>query len=549
MGWLFAILLMLVAGAVSIVLVQVWQQKLILQTKLQACDLKVEKLGEEAAAKAAMQAERDKLAASYASLRAKAQAIAAADAEKAKAIAEQANTIRADAGAKAALQADRDELAAAFATLRERMQGVIDADAEKAKVIAETKRLSEQFNDRMASEQSQFADRKQRMEAELLTLEKELAPLRAEHSALSEESALTEMGFYKPRFGFATSVRYEQAIDQNYQKQKAMLKAKSAATCSKEWTIDGSVEKGRKHTEKYLSLLVRAFNGECDSAIAKVKATNYQTMENRINKAFESLNKLGEMQYCLIATQYRDLRLDELRLEYEHALKVQAEREEQRAIKEEMRQQAIAERELERAQQEAEREERQFETALAKARAEFESASAAKQAEMQAKLAELEQMVAEAHANKERAISRAQQTKSGHVYVISNLGSFGTNIFKIGMTRRLDPMDRIWELSDASVPFDFDVHAIIYTEDAPGLETELHQRFASRRLNVVNERKEFFHVTIDEIATVVRERCGDIELTLVAEAAEYLQSEAFHRENGSATVSARRFGITDSQPA
>ena len=364
MGWLFAILLMLVAGAVSIVLVQVWQQKLILQTKLQACDLKVEKLGEEAAAKAAMQAERDKLAASYASLRAKAQAIAAADAEKAKAIAEQANTIRADAGAKAALQADRDELAAAFATLRERMQGVIDADAEKAKVIAETKRLSEQFNDRMASEQSQFADRKQRMEAELLTLEKELAPLRAEHSALSEESALTEMGFYKPRFGFATSVRYEQAIDQNYQKQKAMLKAKSAATCSKEWTIDGSVEKGRKHTEKYLSLLVRAFNGECDSAIAKVKATNYQTMENRINKAFESLNKLGEMQYCLIATQYRDLRLDELRLEYEHALKVQAEREEQRAIKEEMRQQAIAERELERAQQEAEREEQDVDALL-----------------------------------------------------------------------------------------------------------------------------------------------------------------------------------------
>ena len=138
----------------------------------------------------------------------------------------------------------------------------------------------------------------------------------------------------------------------------------------------------------------------------------------------------------------------------------------------------------------------------------------------------------EAHAARERAISRAQETKSGHVYVISNIGSFGDGIYKIGMTRRLDPMDRIWELSDASVPFDFDVHAIIYTDDAPGLENELHRRFADRRLNVVNQRKEFFHASIHEIAQVVRQRCGDIELTLIAEASEFLQSEAHRRHNG-----------------
>jgi hypothetical protein len=347
----------------------------------------------------------------------------------------------------------------------------------------------------------------------------------------------------KPRYSFATSERYKKAIDENYAKQKAMLKEKAAAKCPTDWTIDGSVEKGRKQTEKYLALLVRAFNGECDSAIAKVKSTNVQTMENRIHRAFDSLNKLGEAQHAYITTEYRDLRLEELQLEYEHAVKVQAEREEQRAIKEEMRQQAIAEREMERAQQEAEREERQYEAALTKARAEFESASAAKQEEMQQKLAELEQMVAEAHANRERAISRAQQTRSGHVYVISNVGSFGTDIYKIGMTRRLDPMDRVWELSDASVPFDFDVHAIIYTEDAPGLENELHQRFTNRRVNAVNQRKEFFAVSISEIAEVVRERCGDIELTLIAEAAEYRQSEAYHRENGRSLNAVRQFAI------
>lgn len=500
MGWLFAFLFLAIAVLASVLLFNFWQETIALKKKLQSC-------------------------------------------------CDRASSLESQAAAQAVLQAERDKLAAAYAAIRKRMQGVVDADEERAKVIAESKALAEKFNSQLADAKAIFATRKEAMETELAALEANLEPLRVEHRELSEEAALVEMGFYKPRYGFASSERYKKALSENYDRQKEMLKAKSAATCSREWTIDGSVEKGRKHTDKYLALLLRAFNGECDSAIAKVKATNFDTMENRINKAFDSLNKLGELQFCSIASEYRDLRLDELRLEHEHALKIQAEREEQRAIKEEMRQQAIAERELERAQQEAEREERQYEAALAKARAEFESASSAKQAEMQAKLAELEQMVAEAHANKERAISRAQQTKSGHVYVISNLGSFGTNIFKIGMTRRLDPMDRIWELSDASVPFDFDVHAIIYTDDAPALEAELHQRFAARRLNVVNERKEFFHVTIEEIATVVRERCGDIELTLVAEPVEYLQSDAFHRDSGQPLSTTRHFTPSAVAPA
>lgn len=485
MGWLFAFLFLLIACVVSVVLFSVWKENAALKTHLQH--------------------------------------------------------LEPQAAASSTLQIERDKLAAAYSALRKRVQGIVDADAEKAKVLAESKAIASKFNAQLAAAKTDFAKRKQAMELELTHLEEALTPLRAEHRALSEEAALSEMGFYKARYDFATSERYKKAINENYEKQKAMLKDKTAAICAIEWTIDGSAEKGRKLIDKYLSLLIRAFNGECDSATAKVKSTNFQTMENRISKAFDSLNKLGEMQHCSITAEYRDLRLEELRLEHEHALKVQSEREEQRAIKEEMRQQAIAERELERARQEAEREERQYEAALAKAREQYESASAVRQAEMQAKLAELERLVAEAHANKERAISRAQQTRSGHVYVISNLGSFGANIFKIGMTRRLDPMDRIWELSDASVPFDFDVHAIIYTDDAPGLETELHQRFATRRVNVVNQRKEFFNVSIDDIAAVVRERCGDIELTLIAEAAEYLQSEAFHRENGRPMAASRVF--------
>lgn len=449
-------------------------------------------------------------------------------------------------------QAERGKIAAAYQALRKRFSGVVDADAEKAKVVAQTKQIAEKFNAQLAAAKAQYASTKKQREDELAGLEAALVPLRSEHKALSEEAALTEMGFYKSRYGFATSERYKKAIDENYKKQKEMLSAKSAATCTKEWVIDGSAEKGKKQTDKTLSLMLRAFNGECDSAIAKVKATNYQTMENRIQKSFEAINKLGQVQGCELSSQYLELRIAELRLEYEHALKVQAEREEQRAIKEEMRQQAIAEKEAERAQQEAERERRQYQSALEKARAEMARVDAEKNADaqvqqekhqaMESRIAELEQMMAEANAKQERAMSLAQQTRSGHVYVISNIGSFGTHVYKIGMTRRLDPMDRIWELSDASVPFDFDVHAIIYTDDAPGLESELHQRFAKRRINVVNERKEFFHVTIEEIAEVVRERCGDIELTLAAEAAEFLQSEAYRRENGNDISVLRFFG-------
>jgi hypothetical protein len=549
MGWLLAFLFMLIAGLACFLLFNIWKDKIALEAKLQI-------LEPQAAALAPTQVEREKLAASYAALRRRVQGLADADDEKARVIEQ----------SKALADKFNAQLAAAKTQFAERKEAMA---AEVARLESQAAARRREIELEISEMNAQAPERKRAANAELMSLEEKLAALRAEHRALSEEAALAELGFYKTRYGFATSQQYKQAIEGNYEKQKAMLTNKAAATCSQQWTVDGSVEKGQKQTDRYLALLVRAFNGECDSAIAKVKATNFQTMENRIIKAFDSLNRLGEMQYCSISTEYRNLRLEELGLEYEHALKLQAEREEQRAIREEMRQQAIAQREIEEAQKQADQEqkryerateqatnnERQYRLALEKAQEEFSKASESQQQQMKARLAELESMVAdergkreaaealaaEAREKKDRAISMAQQTRAGHVYIISNVGSFGTNVYKIGMTRRLDPMDRIWELSDASVPFDFDVHAVIRTDDAPGMETELHQRFASRRMNAVNQKKEFFNVSIEDIATVVRERCGDIELTLIAEAAEYLQSEAFHRENGRSMAASRLF--------
>ena len=171
-------------------------------------------------------------------------------------------------------------------------------------------------------------------------------------------------------------------------------------------------------------------------------------------------------------------------------------------------------------------EEKRYQKALEKARDEIEQAVGAKHEKLRHKIDELQRRLEEAHANKERAISRAQLTRSGHVYVISNIGSFGENVYKIGMTRRLEPLDRVRELGDASVPFRFDVHAIIYSEDAPSLENQLHNIFNHRRVNRVNSRKEFFKVTLDEIAEVVREHHGEIEFIKVPEAEEYRKTMA-----------------------
>jgi Meiotically Up-regulated Gene 113 (MUG113) protein len=169
-----------------------------------------------------------------------------------------------------------------------------------------------------------------------------------------------------------------------------------------------------------------------------------------------------------------------------------------------------------------------------------------KQQKLLAHVVELERRLAEAQANKERAVARAQLTRSGHVYVISNIGSFGEEVFKIGMTRRLDPLERIRELGDASVPFAFDIHAVIFSEDAPTLEATLHREFDGRRVNLVNERKEFFGVSIQDIAQAVRKCHGEIQMTLAAEAKDYRKTVSMRAANQQPIPGDRR--ITDPPP-
>jgi hypothetical protein len=350
--------------------------------------------------------------------------------------------------------------------------------------------------------------------------------LRKEVSVFESKLDLIEFGIYEPVYDFEKSDDYREEQNKIIQIQKEMITADTAAICNTNWTVEGSEAKGRAVVKVYKKLMLRAFNGECDVLISKVKWNNVNQMKERMQKLFDAINKLGQGFQVYLNNQYLDLKRKELILEYEYQSKRQQEKEEMRAIQEELREEEKAKREFEQAQREAEKEEATYQKALDKARKEFESTSGETHDKLQSQIEKLEQELKEVQEKKERALSMAQQTKRGHVYIISNIGSFGENVYKIGMTRRLEPIDRVKELGDASVPFQFDIHAMIYSDEAPTLENELHKAFTNKKVNMLNYRKEFFKVTLDEIEIKVKEIGMDAEFSKLPEAMEYRETKA-----------------------
>ena len=314
-------------------------------------------------------------------------------------------------------------------------------------------------------------------------------------------------GLYEPHFEFDTAEDYKVELKATRDRQRELIRSGDATDSPGTWTINGSRTEGKKMERQYTKVMLRAFNGECDAAVAKVSWNNASKMEQRVEKAFGDINKLGAVMNMSISPTYLEARLDEIRLTREYQEKKYREREEQRELRQEMREQERVERELEKAKKEAEQEEERSREALEKARAEADRATGHQLEKLTEQIASLEHKVSEAHDKKERAVSRAQLTKSGFVYVLSNVGTFGEGIVKIGMTRRMEPMDRVKELSDASVPFQFDAHVMMFSDNAPDLEQSLHAHFEDRRVNVVNPRKEFYRdVKLEEVEEFVKAR-------------------------------------------
>lgn len=398
--------------------------------------------------------------------------------------------------------------------IENRFKDILDLDEEKVKIrekvdklLLEEKELKEKY-----AEKRKIFD----------SLIKEI-------DVLEENLDFISYGVYEPHFDFDSSEKYKEKISELRAQQKDAIRQKTAAICQTEWTVMGSKSEGKKMISRNLKLIIRAFNGECDAAILKVNWNNVSKMKERINRAFIALNKLGEPNHIEITNSYLRLKLNELYAVYEYQEKRYQEKEEQRRIREQMREEERVQKEIEKEKRDAEQDEKRYQKAMEKAKKELSEAHGDNLKILEDKIKELEENIRLAHEIKERAISRAQLTKSGHVYIISNIGSLGENVYKIGMTRRLDPIDRVKELGDASVPFSFDVHAMIYSDNAPELENNLHKVFHNRRLNLVNQRKEFFSVSLNEISNYILDNHGEIEFTKIAEAREYRESK-FIRE-------------------
>lgn len=268
-----------------------------------------------------------------------------------------------------------------------------------------------------------------------------------------------------------------------------------------------------------------------ETILASVKKDNYGILKQKIDDAFQLVNFNGEaFRKARISTVYHEARLEELKWAVvAQELKWQ-EQEEQRQIREQIREEEKARKEFEKAIKDAEKEEQTLKRLIEKAESQVAKANEEQKMFLQQQLDELQNRLEHAEEKNQRAISMAQQTRRGNVYIISNIGSFGEDVYKIGMTRRLEPLDRVRELGDASVPFEFDVHAMIYSDDAPALERQLHKKFLKSQLNKINPRKEFFRLGINDIKNYTDRMGINCKWTLAAEAKQYRETVKLEEE-------------------
>jgi len=345
-----------------------------------------------------------------------------------------------------------------------------------------------------------------------------LKELEQQVAIYDEKLSFAELGVYEPHFEFNDADEYKQEIKRIRDLQKAMVSAKTSTLCPTDWQVDGSRAKGQTMIGRQTRLTMRAFNNECEAAIANTRWNNVNAMEKRILNAAKQIDKANESMNLRIGEQYIGLKLDELHATHEYRERLKVEKEERAEL-------ARAEREEKKLLAEAkaaEREEERYQKLLDKARSEA--------GVDEARIAELEAALAEAHATSARARAMAEMTKSGYVYIISNIGSFGEDVVKIGLTRRLEPDDRVKELGDASVPFGFDTHAMIYSDEAPALESALHKEFADRRVNASNMRKEFFRVGLEEVEDAVKRLAPSASFFSDREAQEWHETLSRRKE-------------------
>jgi hypothetical protein len=358
---------------------------------------------------------------------------------------------------------------------------------------------------------------------EARSLEAELAQLRRDLVETREVLALQEVGIYRYSHPLETALAYKERLTKLDEEMRQVVKEGGAVTGTKQWAINGSQKEGARMVSDFCKLMLRAYNNEADNAVRALKPFMLDAAVQRLEKARTTIQKLGSAMHIEVTDRYHRLRVTELELTADYLAKREEEKEKEREARARMKEEEAVRRELERERERLEKERSHYESVVQALRAKGDDAAVEK---LEAKLSELDKAISGVE-------NREANTRAGYVYCISNIGAFGPGVVKIGLTRRLDPMDRVRELGDASVPFRFDVHALIFSEDAVGLETMLHQHFAERRVNMINAHREFFYASPVEVRTVLESVQGSlISFNEVPEALEWRQSESARGRGG-----------------
>ena len=406
----------------------------------------------------------------------------------------------------------------------DRLQGMLlpeQRDVEKLREQISDLRVSvanlDQTINNKKSEILQLKSSSEKLECEIQEKRRQIAVFDVDINVL-------EYGLYKPCFEFANSDFYKDALSQLREKQKLCIKNDKAAYGNTNWQVNGSSAQGRTMVNNYKKLLLRAFNVECDDIVANVKVSNLDRSIERIQKTSEQISRLGKTMGIGITYEYIRLKIEEVKLSLDYQQKKQEEKERQKELRAQAREEAKVQKEIEEEKKRLQKEQTHYENALKTLLLQIQKNG--ETSDLLEKKKQLEAQISDTEKAIEDVDYRVANRKAGYVYIISNIGAFGENVYKIGMTRRLDPQERVDELGDASVPFNFDIHAMIFTEDAPGLEAALHNAFEAKKLNKINARREFFAVSLDEIKAEVRKNFDKtVEWIDVPEAEQYRQSK------------------------
>lgn len=388
---------------------------------------------------------------------------------------------------------------------------------EIEKLAKEIGKIDDEHSERQSRLEREFQEKRFEFEEMKNEIESEILDIREELEILNNEAV-------EKYYDFSD---YSSISSQDCMNQLLVLKTKeNELRRSGDDVIIFDYSLKKKIVERSIRQILRNFNSDCDNIVMNIKAKNIDSMRDKIIKSYETLNNLYSKDEISLSENILSLKLEQATLLYTYELKRIEEKEIQQAIKEQMIEEAKAEREIEQQKKKVEKDLQQHLGEVNRLMKYMQKTKIDAERQLYIdKIKELEDKIKTLEVDKETVLEREANAKAGFVYIISNIGSFGENIYKIGMTRRLEPMDRVKELSSASVPFEFDVHAMIFSSDAPELENMLHKHFSDRAVNKVNPRKEFYNVDIDDIERVVKENYNDtVQFTKIPVATEYRQS-------------------------